>query len=127
MGQFQRIIKLSGIRKKNLFRIPVPRVKKAPDPGSGSGTLIYLFFDNENHSKIIYVFSAELSGTTESRYGILIDLVQLSSCVADPHLIYGSQYGYRLYLQTYQKYSSHFKVNLSDSKIFNYANCFIPY
>jgi hypothetical protein len=25
---------------KNLFRIPDPRVKKAPDPGSGSATLI---------------------------------------------------------------------------------------
>jgi hypothetical protein len=24
---------------KNLFRIPDPRVKKAPDPGSGSATL----------------------------------------------------------------------------------------
>jgi hypothetical protein len=33
----------SGIRDpgsgKNLFRIPDPRVKKAPDPGSGSATL----------------------------------------------------------------------------------------
>jgi hypothetical protein len=29
----------SGIRK-NLFRIPDPGVKKAPDPGSGSATLI---------------------------------------------------------------------------------------
>jgi hypothetical protein len=29
----------SGIRKKNLFRIPDPGVKKAPDPGSGSATL----------------------------------------------------------------------------------------
>ncbi len=29
----------SGIRK-NLFRIPDPRVKKAPDPGSGSVTLL---------------------------------------------------------------------------------------
>jgi hypothetical protein len=28
----------SGIRK-NLFRIPDPRVKKAPDPESGSATL----------------------------------------------------------------------------------------
>ena len=28
----------SGIRK-NLFRIPDPEVKKAPDPGSGSATL----------------------------------------------------------------------------------------
>jgi hypothetical protein len=28
----------SGIRK-NLFRIPDPGVKKAPDPGSGSATL----------------------------------------------------------------------------------------
>jgi hypothetical protein len=25
---------------KNLFRIPVPGVKKAPDPGSGSATLL---------------------------------------------------------------------------------------
>jgi hypothetical protein len=25
--------------RKNLFRIPGPRVKKAPDPGSGSATL----------------------------------------------------------------------------------------
>jgi hypothetical protein len=35
----------SGIRDpgsgKNLFRIPDPGVKKAPDPGSGSATLIY--------------------------------------------------------------------------------------
>ncbi len=31
----------SGIRK-NLFRIPDPGVKKAPDPGSGSATLIFL-------------------------------------------------------------------------------------
>jgi hypothetical protein len=34
----------SGIRDpgsgKNLFRIPDPGVKKAPDPGSGSATLI---------------------------------------------------------------------------------------
>jgi 1,4-alpha-glucan branching enzyme len=31
-----------GIRdpEKNLFRIPDPEVKKAPDPGSGSATLI---------------------------------------------------------------------------------------
>jgi hypothetical protein len=29
----------SGIRK-NLFRIPDPGVKKAPDPGSGSATLV---------------------------------------------------------------------------------------
>jgi hypothetical protein len=35
----------SGIRDpgsgKNLFRIPDPGVKKAPDPGSGSATLVY--------------------------------------------------------------------------------------
>jgi hypothetical protein len=34
----------SGIRDpgsgKNLFRIPDPGVKKAPDPGSGSATLV---------------------------------------------------------------------------------------
>jgi hypothetical protein len=29
----------SGIRK-NLFRIPDPEAKKAPDPGSGSATLL---------------------------------------------------------------------------------------
>jgi hypothetical protein len=28
---------------KNLFRIPVPGVKKAPDPGSGSATPFYAF------------------------------------------------------------------------------------
>ncbi len=27
---------------KNLFRIPDPRVKKAPDPGSGSATLLLM-------------------------------------------------------------------------------------
>jgi hypothetical protein len=32
----------SGIRK-NLFRIPDPGVKKAPDPGSGSATLAVPF------------------------------------------------------------------------------------
>ncbi len=35
----------SGIRDpgsgKNLFRIPDPGVKKAPDPGSGSATLVW--------------------------------------------------------------------------------------
>jgi hypothetical protein len=31
----------SGIRK-NLFRIPDPKVKKAPDPVSGSATLIII-------------------------------------------------------------------------------------
>jgi hypothetical protein len=30
----------SEIRKKNLFRIPDPGVKKALDPGSGSATLV---------------------------------------------------------------------------------------
>ncbi len=54
-AKFQRILevftqKLSlssqkyrfGIRdpEKNLFRIPDPGVKKAPDPGSGSATLL---------------------------------------------------------------------------------------
>ncbi len=29
----------SGIRRKDLFQIPDPGVKKAPDPGSGSATL----------------------------------------------------------------------------------------
>jgi hypothetical protein len=32
----------SGIRK-NLFRIPDPGVKKAPDPGSGSATLLFIY------------------------------------------------------------------------------------
>jgi hypothetical protein len=32
---------------KNLFRIPDPRVKKAPDPGSGSATLVLV----ENYSE----------------------------------------------------------------------------
>ena len=36
----------SGIRDpgsgKNLFRIPDPGVKKAPDPGSGSATLLQI-------------------------------------------------------------------------------------
>ncbi len=32
------------------------------------------------------MFSAELSGTTERRYGILIDLVLFSNCVADLNL-----------------------------------------
>jgi hypothetical protein len=36
-------IRAPGSAKKNLFRIPDsgPGVKKAPDPGSGSATLIY--------------------------------------------------------------------------------------
>jgi hypothetical protein len=38
----------SGIRDpgsgKNLFRIPDPGVKKAPDPGSGSATLLKALF-----------------------------------------------------------------------------------
>jgi hypothetical protein len=29
---------------KSLFRIPDPEVKKAPDPGSGSATLIFEWF-----------------------------------------------------------------------------------
>jgi hypothetical protein len=35
-----------GIRnpEKNLFRIPDPGVKKAPDPGSGSATLVISYF-----------------------------------------------------------------------------------
>jgi len=37
----------SGIRDpgsgKSLFRIPDPGVKKAPDPGSGSATLIFSY------------------------------------------------------------------------------------
>jgi hypothetical protein len=40
----------SGIRDpgcgKNLFRIPDPGVKKAPDPGSGSATLIQSYKRN---------------------------------------------------------------------------------
>jgi hypothetical protein len=55
-ANFQRIIelfaqkivtKLSNVwvwdpgSGKNLFRIPDPRVKKAPDPGSGSATLVF--------------------------------------------------------------------------------------
>jgi hypothetical protein len=36
----------SGIRDpgsgKNLFRIPDPGVKEAPDPGSGSATLVFI-------------------------------------------------------------------------------------
>jgi hypothetical protein len=57
-ANFQRIIELftrKTVKKlfkiwswdpgsgKNPFRIPDPGVKKAPDPGSGSATLIYAF------------------------------------------------------------------------------------
>jgi hypothetical protein len=31
----------SEIREKKLFQIPDPGVKKAPDPGSGSATLVF--------------------------------------------------------------------------------------
>jgi hypothetical protein len=37
---------------KNLFRIPDPGVKKAPDPGSGSATLLPRF----NIERRIYLF-----------------------------------------------------------------------
>ncbi len=62
----------SGIRDsgsgKNLFWIPDPGVKKAPDPGSGSATLIIghhrpkflTFFIDHNHykrNKVTYIFT----------------------------------------------------------------------
>ncbi len=57
----------SGIRDpgsgKNLFRIPDPGVKKAPDPGSGSATLgtgtgiLFLF---NLFSKYLFVFPRSL-------------------------------------------------------------------
>jgi hypothetical protein len=48
----------SGIRDpgsgKNLFRIPDPGVKKLPDPGSGSATLIFTLFS------LLFFFSSYL-------------------------------------------------------------------
>ena len=54
----------SGIRGpgsgKNLFRIPDPGVKKAPDPGSGSATLatnMYNMFQNKYNKKFVHTHS----------------------------------------------------------------------
>jgi hypothetical protein len=47
----------SGIRDpgsgKNLFRIPDPGVKKAPDPGSGSATLAVQIFNFSDYSPLL--------------------------------------------------------------------------
>ncbi len=63
MGQFSKICHLalknmdlgSGIRDpgsgKNLFRIPDPGVKKAPDPGSGFATLTYAKFESSQYEQ----------------------------------------------------------------------------
>jgi hypothetical protein len=54
----------SGIRKKNLFRIPGPWVKKAPDPGSGSATL--LKYQNFCELKSEYLLQYSLKASADS-------------------------------------------------------------
>jgi hypothetical protein len=55
---------------KNLFRIPDPGVKKAPDPGSGSATLdmIKIIF----HPSLLLLFLDPDPGWIKSESGIII-------------------------------------------------------
>ena len=59
---------------KNLFRIPDPGVKKAPDPGSGSATLVR---HNITNSHLIYIVAHRPATEDASPHWKLFSLVRI--------------------------------------------------